>query len=298
MGVTNTRANTGKLNLEIYADPIFFYRLDHIGTPKALTDEDGMMAWKSDLGPYGETILGEFQVTGNLDSALRFPGQYGDSESGLNYNYFRDYDPSTGRYIQSDPIGLSGGLNTYGYVSGNPIMYSDPTGQCPWCVVGGVVGFAVGFGLELASDNGDIWSASLAGLSGGAAGALSGGLSVLASVSIAGAATATNEVYKSYRDCGDLSDFSFLNVGASVAGTYLGGKFAGPAAKGLAGIRVPGPGTSTQPLIPLGRLVPKSPHAGGGTQLTSVNHEIVNSGSAALLEGSSPSAVSYILSSF
>jgi RHS repeat-associated protein len=298
VGVTNARANTGRLNLEIYSDPIFFYRLDHIGTPKALTDEDGMMAWKSDLGPYGETILGEFQVTGNLDSSLRFPGQYGDSESGLNYNYFRDYDPSIGRYIQSDPIGLSGGLNTYGYVSGNPIMYSDPTGQCPWCVVGGVVGFGVGFALELYSEDGDFYSASLAGLSGGAAGALSGGLSVLASVSIAGAATATNEVYKSYRDCGDLSDFSFLNVGASVAGTYLGGKLVGPAAKGLSGIRVPGPGTSTQPLIPLGRLVPKSPHAGGGTQLTSVNHEIVNSGSAALFENIFPAGISAGLPAF
>ncbi len=128
VGVTNARANTGKLNLEIYADPIFFYRLDHIGTPKALTDEDGMMTWKSDLGPYGETILGEFQVTGNLDSALRFPGQYGDSQSGLNYNYFRDYDPSLGRYIQSDPIGLEGGLNTYAYVGGNPVMHIDPLG--------------------------------------------------------------------------------------------------------------------------------------------------------------------------
>ena len=56
------------------------------------------------------------------------PGQYRDAETGLFYNYFRDYDPQTGRYVQSDPIGLLAGFNTYLYVGGNPLKWGDPKG--------------------------------------------------------------------------------------------------------------------------------------------------------------------------
>lgn len=56
------------------------------------------------------------------------PGQYFDSEAELHYNYFRDYEPGTGRYIESDPIGLWGGINTFSYVFNGPINWTDPSG--------------------------------------------------------------------------------------------------------------------------------------------------------------------------
>ena len=59
---------------------------------------------------------------------MRFPGQYFDKETNLHYNYFRDYDPSLGRYVESDPIGLRGGLNLYGYVDGSFLTFSDLSG--------------------------------------------------------------------------------------------------------------------------------------------------------------------------
>jgi len=89
-----------------------------------LTDATGAITWDARFRPFGEAHA----IAGTAANDQRFPGQLLDPETGLHYNYFRDYDPTLGRYIESDPIGLAGGLNTYAYIDANPIRFSDPYG--------------------------------------------------------------------------------------------------------------------------------------------------------------------------
>jgi RHS repeat-associated protein len=96
---------------------------DHLGTPQLLLNAKQQVVWSVDQSPFGEV-----KTEGNVEQPLRFPGQYADVETGYSYNYFRDYDPSLGRYIESDPIGLEGGVNTFGYVGGRVVMIVDPYG--------------------------------------------------------------------------------------------------------------------------------------------------------------------------
>lgn len=106
---------------------------DQLGTPRAIIDPTRQLAiWRWDEMKEG---FGDHAPNADPDADgtqllfdLRFAGQRYDQASGLHYNYFRDYDPSVGRYTQSDPIGLAGGISTYGYVGGNPLSFSDASG--------------------------------------------------------------------------------------------------------------------------------------------------------------------------
>jgi RHS repeat-associated protein len=108
---------------------------DHLGTPRLIEDHSGKTVWRWDhLDPFGANPANEDPDGDGVKVVfnLRFPGQVFDKETGTHYNYFRDYDPSTGRYVQSDPFGLDGGTNAYSYVSGNPLSLADPDGLDPW----------------------------------------------------------------------------------------------------------------------------------------------------------------------
>jgi len=97
---------------------------DHLGSPQKMTDATGAVTWDARFRPFGEPHA----IAGSAANDQRFPGQLLDPETGLHYNYFREYDPTLGRYVESDPIGLAGGLNTYAYVGGNPLRWYDILG--------------------------------------------------------------------------------------------------------------------------------------------------------------------------
>lgn len=106
---------------------VFDVHSDYLGRPWRVHNQSGSIVWSAANKAFDR------QVTYNLigDLNLGFPGQYLDAESSLWQNWHRSYDPSIGRYTQSDPIGLDGGINTYAYAFGNPLTYTDPEGLNP-----------------------------------------------------------------------------------------------------------------------------------------------------------------------
>jgi RHS repeat-associated protein len=113
---------------------LFYIYPDHVNTARAIVRaRDNVMVWRWDnVDPFGVAQPDEHpEVAEKFRYDHRFPGQIFDRETNTNYNYYRDYDPQVGRYIESDPIGLAAGTNTYEYVNGNPMAVGDPTGEAP-----------------------------------------------------------------------------------------------------------------------------------------------------------------------
>jgi RHS repeat-associated protein len=112
-------------------ESVYYYHNDHLGTPQVLTEDTQTIAWKAAYTPFGEAV----PSIQTVENPFRFPGQYYDPETGLHYNYFRYYNPQTGRYITPDPIGLEGGINLFAYVGNNPVNFMDPYGLFGWDTV-------------------------------------------------------------------------------------------------------------------------------------------------------------------
>jgi RHS repeat-associated protein len=123
-------ANEGYGGTAAGAAEVFYVWADHLDTPRRITNAANQVVWRWDSDPFGNGAAAEdpSSLGRNFKHHLRFPGQYLDVEMGLHYNYFRDYDPRTGRYVQSDPIGLEAGTNTFTYVFGSPLGYVDEDG--------------------------------------------------------------------------------------------------------------------------------------------------------------------------
>jgi RHS repeat-associated protein len=222
---------------------VYYVHANQLGAPIMVTrSADNAVVWRWDTDPFGTEAPNQNpQSLGTFSYNLRFPGQYYQAETGLNYNYFRDYDPHVGREIESDPIGLAGrSYSTYAYAGGNPVNFADPTGQCPWCAaafVGAVIGAYSGYisGLQNGETPGE---ALVDGAAGAAAGATAGLVaSEAGTVAIgAGAAAAATALVGVINGNGSLADVAVAAV-AGATGAYVAVTLA---AEGVAGAIVSG----------------------------------------------------------
>ena len=103
-----------------------YFHTDQIGIPREMTDINGNLLWYGEYTAWGRLKKDE-RVYKNAHQPFRLQNQYFDEETGLHYNLMRYYEPEAGRFVNQDPIGLTGGSNLYQF-SLNSLTWIDPLG--------------------------------------------------------------------------------------------------------------------------------------------------------------------------
>jgi RHS repeat-associated protein len=201
---------------------------DHLGSTRELTDQSGSPHAEYEYDPYGAAQ----KLSGDVDARFQYAGYHYHKASGLSLTPSRAYNPALGAWLSRDPLGEAGGLNMFGYVGGNPINYSDPSGLSPGAAfVGGLLNggiIAAGIVIVAAPEIATIGALAEAGDLFYGAVALFGEVAFDASIETTGYDVFTGTDFWSGR-C--LSD----DERASEAGWLLGGEIGGGIADGLFG---------------------------------------------------------------
>ncbi len=143
--------------------PVTWYvHADHLNRPIKMTDGAKAAVWTAVWAPWGAPHA----ITGTATLDARFPGQWYQMEAGLHYNWHRHYDPTLGRYTQTDPLGFVDGPSVYGYADGDSVVFVDKDGRV---IVRIIIGAAIGAGIEYFTNPDANWCDYL---SAGAAGAI------------------------------------------------------------------------------------------------------------------------------
>ena len=227
-------------NGSIKREELAYITPDHLNTPRLATNDAQQITWTWRSDAFG---VGKIEKDPDGDGIktnirLRFPGQYEDGESGLHYNYFRDYHPGWGRYVQSDPIGLNGGTNTYVYVGGNPVVYIDSKGEIgvPGAAIGGLIGGVSAFTGSLstgASIRDALVSAAVGGVIGAGTGFF-GGVGVGSATFLGGLSNFGSQVISNNINNDQCNNVN-INWG-SVFGSAIGGGWAAGITRGAGAI--------------------------------------------------------------
>lgn len=214
---------------------VYMIFTDHIGRPVMGTTLSGTKVWSATYLPFGGV-----HVTTGAPIDARFPGQWFQAETGLHQNWMRDYDPTTGRYLQADPLGLVDGAGVYGYALQNPGRYVDPRGEFINILVGAVIG-----GVAAAKNCGDwravLIGAALGGVTGGFGAFVAPGYAAL----IGGAAAAAGQTGAYLVDNCNCS-FTWGSFIASTALGAVGGGFSGSVGKAAVSYRYGKPAFAAQ----------------------------------------------------